>query len=173
VTRRKNFPAVPAEYIALLSTPLYAGATDAAKAERAEAVVRMLDTFRPAIEARMAAVNGRATSHTLGASDVIAAARETEARLEKLGVPKKARGGAELVLSSSAPTAAAYKYRAIGTLVTLRRDTKGSWLLVEARRIEMQPKQSSRSTLRVSAEARDAIVRRALDGIEVLAGEAV
>jgi hypothetical protein len=165
---RNNFPAVTAEYVALLATPVYAGAPESAHAQRAAEALRMLDGFLPAIEARLAEVNGRATSHTLGARDVVAAARETEARLEKLGVPKKARGGAELVLASRAPTASSYKYRAIGTFVTLRRDTEGNWMLVEARRLEMHPKQSSASTLRVSAEARDAIVRRAMAGIVVL-----
>lgn len=163
-------PAIPAAYIALRESRVY---TEAATAARKAELAAMLDSFKPALAAAFDAVNGRASSFTLGAADAVTLAIETESRLESLGVPKASRTGATVTCTSGGPSAKAYKYRAIGTRFTLRRSGKGDWTLTSVERVELHAKQSGRLALRVSSSARDAILRRAMDGITLLEGEAV
>lgn len=128
-------------------------------------LTEMSASFRPAIEAAFATANGRATSFSLGYSDAVDLAIETEQRLEKLGVAKALRGGAIVTRSSSGPSANAYKYAAIGTSFSLRRNNRGDYILENVRRISVHPKEAGRWHLTVTQAALDAITRSALAGI--------
>jgi hypothetical protein len=157
---KNTAPTIPAAYIDLRAKP---------RADVA-ALSASLDTFRPALEEAFGAVNGRASSFTLGASDAIAAAIDAEHLLAVKGVPRTLRGGSSYTVSSSGPGANAYHHAAIGTRFTLVRDSKGSWKLDAVARINVFPKQPRRETLTVSPAARDAIHKAAMNGIDVREG---
>jgi hypothetical protein len=163
--RKPLAPTIPAEYIALRALPV--PFTEAGKQDRTEKLAALVETMVPALAAVFDATNGKASSFTLGPSAAVQLAIDTEARLAALGVPKAERGGTVVTMSSGGPSANSYRYAAAGTSFSLRRDTKGSWSLVSCARIDVHPKQPARTLLRVSAAARDAIVRHALVGIEV------
>ena len=162
-------PMIPAAYIALRSLddpqPHAQPWAVALKHQRTEQLSAMLAEFRPTLEAAFGAINGKASTFTLSASDAIALAVDTECRLAALAVPKVDRNKAEVMQRSAGPAASAYKNSAIGTAFTLRRDTKGNWLLAAVVRTEVFPKSPGSVRLTVSAAARDAIVKRALLGI--------
>ena len=122
----------------------------------------------PALADKFAQVNGKAESFTLQPSDALETASWAEARLEALGVPKSARAGVEVVRSSAGPTASAYKHGAIGTVYTLRRTSAGHYDLVSINRITVYPRQKGIKALRVSEAARDAICKKAMEGISLL-----
>ena len=159
MTKKTPIPRIPAAYIAL-----------AGKAEsdsQREKIKALWIECTPAIGAALESVNGTAKSFTLGINDVLALAIKTERRLDAMGVPKAARSGVEVYLSSAGPSASSYKYRAAGTEITLRRNRKGDYDLIKVNRIEVSPKQASRSHIAVSLVARDAIIRKALEGIVI------
>ena len=122
----------------------------------------------PALADKFAQTNGKAESFTLPASDALETAAWAEARLEALGVPKSARAGVEVVRLSEGPTANAYKHGAIGTAYTLRRTSAGHYDLVYIRRVTVYPRQKAVQALRVSEAARDAIYKKAMEGISLL-----
>jgi hypothetical protein len=165
---------IPAAYITARiegPTGIYRGCPEALRVEREAAhtsrLAPMLDAFLLAMADAFAAVNGKADSFTLSATDAINAAVDAEKMLADKGVPKASRGGTCYTVSSAGPSANAYRHAAIGTRYTLRRNTKGHWLLDSVDRISVYPKQTRRETLTVTPAARDAIVRHALAGIEI------
>ena len=85
----------------------------------------------------------------------------------------KLRAGCEIWVQSGGPTAGAYKYSAPGTSFGLRRDASGGWELIAVERIAVLPKQRARTTLVVTAEAREAMIRHALEGVELRVEPAV
>lgn len=119
----------------------------------------LVDAFR--------AANGRASAFALDHDAAIARAIEAERDLEKRGVPVALRAGCEAWESSAGPDARAYKYDAAGTRYGLRRDSKGNWALISVERITVAPCQRGKRWLVATPAARDAIVRKALDGVEV------
>ena len=129
-------------------------------------------TNRKAMTDRFNEINGKADSFTLPASDALEAAAWAEARLDALGVPKSARAGAEVVRASEGPSANAYKYGAIGTTYTLRRTSAGHYDLVAIDRTTVYPRDKGLQALRVSEAARDAIHKKAMEGITLLNQEA-
>jgi hypothetical protein len=129
-------------------------------------------TAYKAINDRFDQINGKADSFTLPASDALEAAAWAEARLDALGVPKSARAGAEVVRASEGPSANGYKYGAIGTTYTLRRTSAGHYDLVTIDRTTVYPKDKGLQALRVSEAARDAIHKKAMEGITLLTHEA-
>jgi hypothetical protein len=132
-----------------------------------EQLSAMYAEFKPAIAKALTDVNGKAGSFTLGVDEAISLAVDTERRLDRLGVPKAARGGTEAWIRSAGPSAKSYKYTVIGTELTIRRNTKGDYDLISVARASIHPKQPSGHRLTVSPAARDAIVRQAMDGITV------
>lgn len=166
-------PTISAAYInaRMNAPPVWHGMPEAARRdiEAAQAAKKapLLAAFRPALEEAFTAVNGRAGSFTLCASDAIAAAIKAESTMAARGIPKVLRGGTCYTVSSAGPTANAYKYAAAGTSFTLRRDSKGAWALVEVVRTVVQPKQPAREYYTISPAARDALVRQALVGFAV------
>ena len=125
-------------------------------------------TTHKALTDRFNEINGKADSFTLPASDALEAAAWAEARLDALGVPKSARAGVEVVRASEGPSANAYKYGAIGTTYTLRRTSAGHYDLVTIDRTTVYPKDKGLQALRVSEAARDAIHKKAMEGITLL-----
>lgn len=125
-----------------------------------------------ALTERFNQINGKADSFTLPASDALEAAAWAETRLDALGVPKSVRAGVEVVRASAGPSANAYKYGAIGTTYTLRRTSAGHYDLVTIDRTTVYPKDKDLQALRVSEAARDAIHKKAMEGITLLNQEA-
>ena len=121
-----------------------------------------------ALTDRFAEINGKADSFTLPASDALETAAWAEARLDALGVPKSAKAGVEVVRASAGPSANAYKYGAIGTTYTLRRTGAGHYDLVTIDRTTVYPRDKVLQALRVSEAARDAIHKKAMEGITLL-----
>jgi hypothetical protein len=175
MTKKTPTPRIPAAYIALIekSAPLVARENNILQYEKESLanyrakIAALWAEFTPAIGAIFDAVNGKADSFTLRLTAALELAIDTERRLDAMGVPKAFRSGVEVYLSSAGPSASSYKYRAAGTEITLRRNSKGDYDLIKANRIEVSPKQASRSHITVSPAARDAIIRNALGGIIV------
>jgi hypothetical protein len=85
------------------------------------------------IDAALAAINGRAASHTFtDAAEVAKIAAEAEALLENLGIPTKVRAGAVFFAQSGSRLPTSYKYTAIVTIVQLSRKSNG-WYLTDVR----------------------------------------
>ena len=126
------------------------------------------DRIWPALVEAFRAANGKASAFALDHDAAIARAIAAERDLEKRGVPVALRAGCEVWEASAGPDAAAYRYDAVGTRFGLRRDSKGGWALISVERISVRPRQRGCVALRVTAAARDAIIRRALDGVETL-----
>jgi hypothetical protein len=129
-------------------------------------------TAYKALNDRFDQINGKADSFTLPASDALESAAWAEARLDALRVPKSARAGVEVVRASEGPSANAYKYGAIGTTYTLRRTSAGHYDLVTIDRTTVYPRDKGLQALRVSEAARDAIHKKAMEGITLLTHEA-
>lgn len=125
------------------------------------------DRIWPALVDAFRAVNGRASAFALDHDAAIARAIEAERDLEKRGVPVALRAGCEAWAASAGPEARAYEYGAVGTRYGLRRDSKGNWALISVERITVGPCQRGKTWLVATAAARDAIVRKALAGVEV------
>ena len=122
----------------------------------------MLDEFKPPLAAAFAAVNGRASSFTLDASDAIAAAVEAEHRLARDGVTVANRAGATVTCRSAGPASKAYKYAAKGTAFTLTRAAKGDWRLTNVVSTDVRPGQPGSTRYSISAAAAEDITRHAL-----------
>ena len=92
-----------------------------------------------AVRAALAAVNGKAERHAYTLpTEILAVAYDAERALEQLDVPKAARKGARYVSQSSGNLPKAYKYKAIGTVVTLARGAAG-WFLVDVTACDSWP----------------------------------
>lgn len=84
--------------------------------------MRIKITDTAAIDAALAAANGRAHTHAYtSAAQLAALADRAEARLEALGVAKAKRKGARVTARSGDRLPNAYKYRVTRTSVTLER----------------------------------------------------
>jgi hypothetical protein len=122
----------------------------------------------PEMNEAFAGANGKARSFTLSARDAWHRVREAERDLEKRGVPQKDRAGCEVWEASAGPSANAYKHCALGTRFGFRRDSSGGWELIRVERIYVAPTQKDRVWLRLTVAARDAMIRRALEGTETI-----
>jgi len=112
------------------------------------------------IVAALAAVNGKALSHTFTlASELRAVARDAEEKLSELNVPKSIRSGAVVAAESGERLPNKYKYQATTTLVYLERGSSG-WFLTSARRSEIWPDQKPHYFLRLTAAQDMAAVDR-------------
>jgi hypothetical protein len=56
----------------------------------------------------------------------------------------------------------------LGTRFGFRRDSSGGWELIRVERIYVAPTQKDRVWLRLTVAARDAMIRRALEGTETI-----
>lgn len=85
-------------------------------------------------------------------------------------MPKAARKGASLTFRPAGPSASAYKYRAITTLIVIERRATG-WFLVNVQRDEVFAKQGGIYAMRITPEQRDEIARRAVEDFIVVSDE--
>ena len=152
-----KLPTIPAAYIKERGTPR----------PSLDKLAAMLDEFKPPLTAAFAAVNGRASSFTLDATDAIAAARDAERRLAADGVTIANRAGASVTVRAAGPAAKAYKYAAKGTQFTMRRTAKGDWQLVQVVTIELRPGQPGSTRYGISAAAAEDITRHALEDYDL------
>jgi len=130
---------------------LHASAPPAMQTDAAARRQPALDALTTALEA----VNGTATAHTYARGhDIRDLAMGAEARLASLGIPAKARVGAELHAKSGDVLPTAYANagrRVIRTVVALRRATAG-WTCTDIRRIEDYPTAKPRADLRLTSD---------------------
>lgn len=122
------------------------------------------------VQAALDDVNGRAIAHTYSASDVQRIICAVERDLDQSGVTVAHRAGTVVTASSGVPVAKAYKYPAVANRITLRR-TGSAWMLDAVTKVERYtgPGGSERIDVTISPEARDDVVRNALDGFTVRA----
>lgn len=161
----KKPPTIPAAYV---TERLRSVTWPYDKDQQLVRLATMLGHFSGPVKEAFAEVNGKASSFTLGSTDAIELAVATERRLAEMGVPKAARAGVIVTQPSAGPTANAYKYDAVGTRFVLRRNSKGDYILQGVERITVWPREAGGINLVVSPAARDAIVNKALEGIETL-----
>tara|TARA_R110000764_G_scaffold203842_1_gene289051 strand:+ start:185 stop:670 length:486 start_codon:yes stop_codon:yes gene_type:complete len=91
---------------------------------------------RHAVAKALENVNGRAVAHVASAQDVFDQARDAEAHLDVLGIPKTDRKGARRDYVSGAPVTAAYARKAswrAATRVILQRGSR-DWFVVSVER---------------------------------------
>lgn len=119
-----------------------------------------------ALAAALAAVNGRATAHTLASCQVSALADRIEKDLLGRGVPKKHLKGTRVTYTPAGPGKSyARKARSVvSTRVELERGASG-WFLTEAERVEPWADSPERLVIHVTPGAREAIETRAFVNI--------
>lgn len=103
------------------------------------------------IAAALVAANGAARAHTyVAVSEIRGIAQDAEARLEKLGIPKRDRAGASIRSESGEKLPSAYKYQARTTVVYLERGSS-HWYLIKARESSIWPGQRPTTDLHLTA----------------------
>ena len=146
---------------------------EAAKAEVNAARDALFAVTKPlyeAVDAMLASVNGRATTHTIDrALQVAEYAERAEKQMEEAGIPQVERVGAILIAAPPGPSANAYKYQAISTMITLRRFAGKEWRLMTAERVTLKPRQAETFGLSITRAAADSVVRKALGPFYILA----
>lgn len=130
------------------------------------------EAFRPPLEAAFATANGRADSFTICALAALLMVKDAEASMDKFGVPKKDRVGAELHIRSAGPEKNAYKYAAAGTEARFVR-RNGSWELLWVKRVDVHPKQVAKRDLYMSDAAHRKIAETAMKGFRLKSAPAV
>ncbi len=122
---------------------------------------------REEIAAVLKKVNGKASRFTLGVLDVEALAKRSEEALEKRGLPQRLRVGVTVTYVIEGP-AAAYKYSAKSTSLTVRRFAEG-WRLMNAETIYISPRARSRFEVTVSKDVAEYIRKSATEGLQIAA----
>jgi len=117
------------------------------------------------VEAALLSVNGRARSFTVTAyGDVRAVVDKVEERLDRLGVSKSNRLGAEVTFVPGGPRSNRYNHAAISTKITLIK-TSGGWFLTRVERDLVYPTASERLKIAVSRDGCEQIVAVAMRDI--------
>lgn len=112
-----------------------------------------------AISAQLEEVNGKATTHTYTAQEILALADQAgDAYLKSLGLPKTMWAGARLTALSGDACPKAYKYPRKATLAVLERRASG-WFLVRLAADTVYP-QGGYVQVRVTSEQKAEAVRR-------------
>lgn len=115
-----------------------------------------------AVNAALAAVNGKATAHTITSPEwVKALANDTEKLLEGRGLAKAERNGTTLTYTPMGPSANKYKYAATSTRITLQRGSK-EWYLTNVERVDVWPKNPERNIINISKAQADMIMAASL-----------
>jgi hypothetical protein len=115
-----------------------------------------------AIEAALAAVNGKATTFTITSYvDVADYAEQAEKKLEKSLLPKAERIGAKVFVTPDGPAAKAYKYSTKSTSLNIERGSTG-WFLVGVASITVYPKETGRLKITITQAQRDTIQAKAV-----------
>lgn len=112
------------------------------------------------IERFLVKVNGRAKKYAFTtANEIIQLSRDAESELESLGLVKSNRKGAKYWAESAWPVAKSYKYKRIGTNVTLVRK-KDCWVLSHAVTYDFDPTQGGKTKVFVTKNQADYLVRK-------------
>lgn len=128
-----------------------------------EALNQVLTGLNGPIYDALKAVNGNAASFTLTTGgEIRAIAHTAEGRLSTSGISEKLRRGTVATFTPSGPRANAYKYATASTRITLLRGTAGRWFLTKVERVDVHPKQRERLTIKITPEAREAVIKHAL-----------
>ncbi len=131
-----------------------------------------LAALAPAVEQRLYAVNGKASSFcTTLHYQIIEIVRDAEQRLAATGLPRSAWTGVIVSHTGAGPTAKRYKYSAAATWLQIERRTK-DWVLIGVDRDTVYPGSNERLTLTISDAQADEIKRRAVAGFLVQPAQA-
>jgi hypothetical protein len=118
--------------------------------------IKITEKNSEAITSALAAVNGKATAHTFThAMSVLNAARDSERKLDDLGVPKGQRSGATARASSGGKLANAYKYTRVVSHITITRGSS-AWFVTDIKAVDTWDKTAGGTYVTVTAE-QDAI----------------
>ena len=140
-----------------------------------EAAWRRIDLhaqFSPRLREAFGAVNGRADSFTISATEAINRVVEAEKKMDEYDIPQIHRVGSELLMMSAGPSANAYKYVAIGTKAQFTRLRNGDWELTHVVRIDVHPKQRGVNDLYMTEAAHQKIAETAMKGFRLKMREA-
>lgn len=132
--------------------------------------IKVVWTHAAAIDAELAAVNGKVTSFTLTeALEIIRIAETAEQRLDNLAT--RSRAGVTASFVPAGPTASACSDGTISTEVLLERRAAG-WYLIGVKRAKVYPRSGQRLVIEISRVQADQITRRALSTFRVTARSA-
>ncbi len=105
------------------------------------------------IEKALSAVNGRATTWTATAEDVVEMLKAAEAQLSKAGLPLSQRVGARAeAYSSYAPGSKSYRNSVTGNIVRLRRFSK-EWRVVSIDQQSLWPQDNRAGRVKIFLSA--------------------
>ena len=91
--------------------------------------IKINDQNNALIQITLGEINGNATAHTFRwTNEIIACARQAEAKLQHLALKKKSRSGAIATANSGGSVANAYKYSRITSTATMVRGSS-AWFL--------------------------------------------
>jgi hypothetical protein len=112
-----------------------------------------------ALEAALAAVNGKAKGHTYtDACELIDLAAKAEAELENLHIRKEARGDSIYTQTSGGKVANAYNNMRIATQVKFRRGSS-AWYLVDVKQVRVGTSGGGKSHLSITSYAEQAMIQ--------------
>lgn len=132
--------------------------------------IKIVEKNREAIEAALAAVNGKACAFTITEfGQVQHIANNAETKLAYSGIAKARRRGAVAEFKPAGPVAKSYRFSSISTLIAIERRPSG-WFLVGAKTAHVWPREATWMHIRITPEQRDEITRHALTGYVVMDG---
>jgi hypothetical protein len=118
-----------------------------------------------AIEAALAAINGRAESFTITSAAQVAKIAEQAEQALANSLTKAARAGARVSYTPAGPSAKSYKRAAVSTTIGLERRAAG-WVLIAIDRTEVFPRSPSRLHIALSPEQHMAAAIRAVSEVQ-------
>lgn len=121
-----------------------------------------------AVEAALAAVNGKSESFTITSWWAVSeVAKKAEELLRVAGIPKAARNGIIVSHMPAGPSARSYKYAARSTRVTITRGSS-DWYLTDVQAVSVYPRSAAQTATKISPEQRAIIIDHALDPFRVV-----
>jgi hypothetical protein len=115
--------------------------------------IKITEATAVSIDDVLAAINGKAVSHTANHSEVFDLAAAMEAKLDALGIPKKDRAGALACGMSGGNVPNAYKWqRTVNRFEIERRSS--DWFLISASRDDIYGN-AAKSSLALTVKQRD------------------
>lgn len=132
--------------------------------------IKITEANRAALEAVLAEVNGKATTHAFTTFEQLyLLANDAECKLHfGFEIPATRRAGASLQAVSGEPVAAKYRSGRAGTAVTLERKPSG-WYLECCSAVTLYPDHGGKRVLTLTSAQDEEIVRRVRQGYRVAA----
>lgn len=126
------------------------------------------EEIRAMLDEHLNEVNGRARTHTLRASSLIALAAHVERTLVNAGVTAKNRIGTRVSFRPAGPGSAYARrgYFVMTTAVGMRRVRDG-WRLISADKVEIWATNAESLRIEISERAEADILRHSFDGLTV------